>query len=314
MPRQEDFTFLSADGKTQIHAVKWIPDSGEYDQILQITHGMIEYIERYAPFAEFLCTKGFLVVGHDHLGHGQSVRTQEDRGYFAENRPSTVLVSDMHRLRTMIQKENKGIPYFMMAHSMGSYMLRKYLTVHNDNLCGAIIMGTGFMPESRTRLAIGTVKMLAKLHGWRYRSRFVTNATFGKSYKKFDLDGKNPENSWLSKNVENVKEYYLDPRCTFMFTLNGYMGLFEAVLTACNKDCAARIPKELPLFLVSGADDPVGDAGIGVKKAYYMYKEAGLLDLTYKLYKNDRHEILNEPDHQKVYNDLLAWMKVRIEI
>ncbi len=314
MARQEDFNFLSADGKTQIHAVKWIPDSGEYDKILQITHGMIEYIERYTPFAQFLCTKGFLVVGHDHLGHGQSVRTQEDWGYFAKDHPSAVLVSDMHRLRMMIQKENKGLPYFMMAHSMGSYLLRKYLTVHNSSLQGAIIMGTGFMPEAKMRFAMNMVKMLAKLHGWRYRSKFVTNAAFGRSYKKFDLTGKNPENSWLNKDVENVKQYYSDPRCSFTFTLNGYMGLFEAVSAACSKDCAARIPKELALFLVSGADDPVGDAGAGVKKAYYMYKEAGLLDLTYKLYKNDRHEILNEPDHQRVYNDLLAWMTVHIEI
>ena len=141
-----NFTFLSNDGKTAVHAVKWAPDSGEYKGILQISHGMIEYIERYAPFAEFLTAKGYMVVGHDHIGHGQSVASQEDWGYFCEGNPSDVLVADMHKLRTMIQEDNPDVPYFMLGHSMGSFMLRKYLAVHSDKLRGAIIMGTGFIP------------------------------------------------------------------------------------------------------------------------------------------------------------------------
>ena len=109
-----NFTFLSNNGKTNIHAVKWIPDSGEYKAILQITHGMVEYIERYEPFAEFLTTKGYMVVGHDHLGHGQSVEIKDDWGFFHEENPSDLVVADMHTLRTMIQKENEGVPYFML--------------------------------------------------------------------------------------------------------------------------------------------------------------------------------------------------------
>ena len=135
MAKEEKFTFLSADGKTTIHAVKWIPEDGKYEAILQITHGMIEFVERYRPFAEFLTENGFMVVGHDHLGHGDSVASKDDWGYFAEN-PSDTVIADMHALRTMIQKENPGVPYFMMGHSMGSYMLRKYLTIHNDDLRG----------------------------------------------------------------------------------------------------------------------------------------------------------------------------------
>ena len=135
MTKGEKFTFLSADGKTTIHAVKWIPEDGKYEAILQITHGMIEFVERYRLFAEFLTENGFMVVGHDHLGHGDSVASKDDWGYFAEN-PSDTVIADMHALRTMIQKENPGVPYFMMGHSMGSYMLRKYLTIHNDDrLC-----------------------------------------------------------------------------------------------------------------------------------------------------------------------------------
>ena len=164
MAKEEKFTFLSADGKTTIHAVRWIPEDGNYEAILQITHGMIEFVERYRPFADFLTQNAFMVVGHDHLGHGDSVASREDWGYFAEN-PSDTVITDMHTLRTMVQKENPGVPYFMMGHSMGSYMLRKYLTVYNDDLRGAIIMGTGCVPDSMTRLGINVCRFLAKIFG-----------------------------------------------------------------------------------------------------------------------------------------------------
>ena len=165
--------------------MKWTPDSGEYHAILQITHGMIEYIERYAQFAEFLTEQGYMVVGHDHLGHGQSVATQEDWGYVGHPKPSDLLVEDMHKLRTLIQGENAEVPYFMLAHSMGSYMLRKYLTIHPEKLKGAIIMGTGMVPDSTTRIGMFTVKFLSIFRGWHYRSKFVADAAFGKPYRRY---------------------------------------------------------------------------------------------------------------------------------
>lgn len=308
-----NFTFLSNDGKTAVHAVKWTPDSGEYTAILQISHGMVEFIERYIPFAEFLTTKGYMVVGHDHIGHGQSVATQEDWGFFCEGSPSDIVVEDMHKLRTLIQEDNPDVPYFMLGHSMGSFMLRKYLAVHNEKLRGAIIMGTGFIPENLTNLALKLTSLVEKLRGPKYRSKFIQSLAFGADYKGFDMTGENPENSWLTKDVEIVKEYYNEPRCTYMFTVNGYKGLFEAVNHSCNPENAAKIPKKLPLFIVSGAQDPVGGLGKGVKDTYDMYEAAGMLDITYQLYENDRHEILNETDKQVVFEDLLAWMNVRID-
>ena len=308
-----NFTFLSNDGKTTVHAVKWTPDSGEYSAILQITHGMVEFIERYADFAEFLTEKGYMVVGHDHIGHGQSVATKEDWGYFVEGTPSDIVVEDIHKLRTLIQDENKEVPYFMLGHSMGSFMLRKYLVKFNENLRGAIIMGTGFIPENMTNLALKLTGVVAKLRGERHRSKLIQSLAFGADYKAFDMTGKHPENSWLTKDVEIVKQYYNEPRCTYMFTVNGYKGLFEAVNFSCNPENVAKIPKKLPLFIVSGEQDPVGGLGKGVKDVYDMHKAAGALDLTYKLYENDRHEILNETDKQVVYEDILAWMNVRID-
>lgn len=308
-----NFTFLSNDGKTAVHAVKWMPESGEYKAILQITHGMVEFIERYAAFAEFLTTKGYMVIGHDHIGHGYSVASQEDWGFFCEKNPSDVLVEDIHKLRMMIQEENPQVPYFMLGHSMGSFMLRKYLSLHNDKLRGAIIMGTGFIPENITSLALKLTSVIEKFCGIRHRSKLLQSLAFGADYKGFDMTGEHPENSWLTKDIDVVKAYYNEPRCTFMFTTNGYRGLFEAVNYSCNPENAALIPKKLPLFIVSGAQDPVGGLGKGVKDVYDMYKDAGLLDLTYKLYENDRHEILNETDRKTVYEDLHVWMNVRID-
>lgn len=314
MTKEEQFSFLSKDGKTKIHAVKWMPESGEYRAVLQITHGMVEYIERYKPFAEFLNDQGVLAVGHDHLGHGASVASEEELGYFAEPDPSDTLVEDMHTLRTTIQTENPGVPYFMMGHSMGSYMLRKYLCIHPEGVAGAVIMGTGAMPDSTMKFGLFLCRTIALFRGWHYRSRLMQSLSYSKPYKRYDLYGKDYANSWLSKNVENVKAYYADPRCTFLFTVNGYKGLMEAVLFDNQMENIKKVPKNLPLFFVSGADDPVGDLGEGVKKVYGMYKDAGVSDITYRLYEDDRHEILNETDRDQVMADIAAWLNVHVEL
>lgn len=309
---KETFSFPSADGRTTIHAVKYTPDEGEVVAVLQIVHGMVEFVERYELFAEFLTKNGYVVVGHDHLGHGESVVDKSEWGYFCEPDPLPILMVDIDKLRTMTREQYPDKPYFIMGHSMGSYLLRCYLAEHNDNLRGAIIMGTGFVPDSSTKLGLKVTSFLAKLHSWHYVSKFVANLSFGKPYKKYDLTGNTPSNSWLTKDEEIVKAYYSNPKCTFTFTVNGYRGLFQAVQYSCNPENVKKVPEKLPLFFVAGADDPVGDCGEGVMKVYNMFAEAGSKDLTYKLYENDRHEILNETDKETVYADLLAWLNVRI--
>lgn len=308
-----NFTFLSYDGKTAVHAVKWMPESDNVKAVLQISHGMVEFIERYAVFAEFLTANGYMVVGHDHIGHGASVASKDDWGYFCEENPSDVLIEDMHKLRVLIQEEYPELPYFMLGHSMGSFMLRKYLAFHPEKLRGAIIMGTGFIPATLTSVAMGLTACVTKLKGSRHRSKLIQSLAFGADYKDFDMTGEHPENSWLTKEVDIVNTYYNEPRCTYMFTVNGYKGLFEAVNFSCNPENADLLPKKLPLFIVSGEQDPVGGLGKGVMQVYDMYKDAGIQDLTYKLYDNDRHEILNETDRQVVFEDILAWMNVRID-
>ena len=311
MTKEEVFSFPSADGRTTVHAVRWTPEDGKYRAVLQITHGMVEYIERYRAFAEFLNDNGFLVVGHDHIGHGESVVSKDEWGFFAEH-PSDTVVADMHTLREITRKEHPGVPYFMLGHSMGSYMLRKYLAIHGEGLTGAIIMGTGCIPDNTTKLAMFIAKLQAAFFGWHHRSKLLQKLSYDKYYHQFDLKVKDASNSWLTKDVVIVKTYYADPKCTFVFTVNAYMGLFEAVLFDNQQENIEAVPKSLPLFFVSGAMDPVGGCGSGVKKVYNKFDVAGKEDITWKLYDNDRHEILNETDRDVVYHDIRAWMNVHL--
>jgi alpha-beta hydrolase superfamily lysophospholipase len=308
------WNFDSKDGKTLIHAVKWMPESGDFKAILQITHGMIEFIERYQSFAEYLTEQGYLVVGHDHIGHGASINSKDDWGYFAPDHASDILIADMHELRTIIQKEYPDKPYFILGHSMGSYMLRKYIAIHGDGLSGAILMGTGYLPDQTAKLAINMAKFLSLFFGWRHRSKLLTKMSFGGPYKKYDLTGADLNNSWLTKDTKIVDVYYHEPRCTYLFTTNGYKGMAEAILFDNQPENIAKVPKNLPVFLVSGAEDPVGDNGKGVKIVYEQYKNAGMSDITWKLYENDRHEILNELDKENVYHDILSWLNVHMKL
>lgn len=309
--KKSTFEFLSADKGTKIHAVKWEPDTEKIQGILQITHGMVEYVERYEAFAEYMTKQGFLVVGHDHLGHGASVVSSEYWGYFAPKNGSDILVEDMNTLRTMTQKEHPELPYFMLGHSMGSFMLRKYLSKYGQNLRGAIIMGTGSQPDKTVRLGKKVCKFLAVFRGWNHRSKLVNNMAFSGNNKRFETEG---TNAWLTKDKEIVTSYNKEARCTFIFTLNGFYNLFDTIHYINQPEHINAIPKELPLFFVAGEDDPVGNYGAGVKEAYETYEKAGIEDITWKLYPTDRHEILNELDKEKIYEDIYAWMKVRMEL
>lgn len=309
---KECFSFLSNDGRTTIHAVKWIPDSGEYNAVMQISHGMTEYIERYEAFAEFLTNNGFIVYGHDHIGHGHSIKTKKDYGYFCEKNPSNVLVDDMHHLRCIAQQENPNLPYFMFGHSMGSYLLRKYITKYNKDLNGVILAGTGYVPAVTTRNGLRLVRFVSKIRGSHYSNIWITKLSYGKSYKKFDMTGKDPNKSWISRDAELVKKNTADPLCQFLFSMNGYIGLMETVAYVCKQENVKKVPANLPIFFVSGDDDPVGDLGEGVRKVYNMFRRCGKKDLSFKLYEGMRHEILNEIGKEEVYQDILKWLNARI--
>ncbi len=300
-------TFLSTDEVTNIHVVQWIPDVQPIG-IVQIIHGMVEYIERYDDFANYLCEAGFLVVGHDHLGHGQSVRSVEDWGFITENSPARTLIRDIHKLRLITSLDYPDTPYYMAGHSMGSYLLRRYLTHKGKGLDGAIIIGTGSEPDMTVRSGLMIIRATAKSKGWRYRSEKLQNLTYGSAYKSYDLTRTDLTNSWICSDPEIMKSYYSDPRCSFTFTTSGFEALLSTVLFDNQKRNIDLIPKTLPILITSGALDPVGNLGKGPKNVYQQYVKSGITDIECKLYPDMRHEILNEPGKLEVYNDILNWI------
>ena len=304
--RKEEFYFDSRDNVSKIHAVKWIPDQDPIC-IFQIIHGMAEHVERYEDFATFLVNQGILVVGENHLGHGKTAADGGTKGFICKNDPATVLVRDVHRLKKIVQNEYPGIPYVMLGHSMGSFIFRNYLFRYGTGIDGAIVMGTGTQPGALVKISKGLTSLLAAFQGWKHPSNFINIMAFGSYNKKVA----NPETpfDWLSADKGNVARYIEDPECGFTFTLNGFHTIFELVDRLNQATNYNKMPKNLPLLLVSGAEDPVGNYGLGVEKAYELYKEAGMKQVTKKLYEGNRHEILNEANKQTIYEDILNWLK-----
>ena len=299
---KKEFYFESKDGITQIHAIEWIPE-GEVKAILQICHGMVEHIERYHDFAEFLSQNGVYVVGHSHLGHGKSVTGEEKLGFFAEDGNISV-IADIHKLRILTTEKYSATPYFMLGHSMGSFLLRQYLGLYSQGLSGAIVMGTGEQPTQVLVAGRTVCKMIAAIKGWDYRSKFVNSLAVGAYEKKLG-------DAWLSKNPENVEKYNADPLCGFVFTLNAYYHMFGGMLKMNQYEKQSLAVTDLPLLFVAGKEDPVGNYGKGVESVYHKYKNAGYKDAEMKLYDDDRHEILNEEDRDVVYQDILRWIENR---
>lgn len=307
--RKEEFYFDSCDGLTKIRGVKYLPE-GDIKAILQIAHGMVEFIDRYDGFASYLCDKGFLVVGNDHLGHGESVTSKDNWGYFAKEDGYNKVLEDIHTVTELTKKEYPNKPYFLLGHSMGSFFARYYICKYGNELDGAIVMGTGQQSSSTLKAGKAVCKILAAFKGWKYRSNLVNGMALGSYNKKWEPSKTHCD--WLTKNDEIVKTYVREPKCTFTFTLNGYYNLFSVIGANIDSNNLAKMPKELPVLITSGEDDPVGNFGKDPKAVYEIFNSLGMKDVSLKLYPNDRHEILNETDSDLVKDDIYAWLTSKI--
>lgn len=304
--KKEEFYFDSRSGVDRIHAVRYTPEDGVVKCVVQIVHGMAEYMERYEEFARFLTQQGFLVVGEDHLGHGKTVTEGGTYGYFCEQDPATVLVRDVHRLKKMTQSLYPQVPYIIIGHSMGSFILRNYLCRYGSGIDGAIILGTGMQSAFSVKCAKVFAAIQKLFCGSRHVSKLMDKMAFG-SYNKRIADLQTSMD-WLTKDSACVERYHADPLCGFTFTVNGFATIFEMVSRLHKRKNLQKIPKNLPIMFAAGAEDPVGDYGAGVRRAYDSLKEMGLTRLEMKLYPGDRHELVNETDKEEVMQDILNWM------
>lgn len=307
--QKTEFYFPSSDEIHDIHAIVWKPE-GDVRALVQISHGMIEYVDRYEELAEYLTARGILVFGNDHLGHGQSVMNEAEWGFFASEDASEKVVRDLHTLSLKVRKDYMNVPYILLGHSMGSFIARRYAMTYGTELDGAIFVGTGNQPSWLVGFGKNLVSFLSIFYGERYRSKLVEKMMFGSYNKRFAPV--KTQYDWLSRNEENVEKYKNDKACTFLFTLNGYKTLFSTILFIEKKMNILKLPAKLPVLLLAGEDDPVGDYGKAVRQVYMIYKQRGIKDLSIKLYPKDRHEVLNEIDRKEVFAYLYQWIDKRI--
>lgn len=305
--RAEEFRVDSRDKKTKLYARYWIPD-GEIKCILQIVHGMAEHIGRYDEMASWFASQGILVVGEDMLGHGQSLDDYSTPGYFTPLDPATVVVRDVHRLKKITEEKYPGVPYFILGHSMGSFILRNYIFRYGKGIKGAIICGTGSKPKLLVKAGLLITNIIQLFCGDHHKSTLLSTLAFGNK-SKIPEDHRN---DWLCTDHKVVEKYDADPLCGFLFTVNGFKTLFTLIDRQNSKKNIEKMPNTLPVLFISGSEDQVGDCSKGVKKVFDEYKSLGMEDVDCILYEGLRHEILNEPSREKVFSDVFEWINKRI--
>lgn len=303
----ENGRYKSADGIHSIFYEIVIP-SGEPKAIVQISHGMCEYFGRYRDFAEFLADNGFIVCGNDHLGHGSSVESDDELGYFSENDGWQNAVKDLHSLTKLMKRRYRGLPYFLFGHSMGSFLARAYAFNYADELTAAVFCGTSGGVVGIDGL-IDVVNAVRRTHGEMYRSDRIHQLAFGTYNRR--VENSTSEHDWISRDKETIEKYAGDKKCTFNFTVNGYRNLLGVLQYVSSKKWYDGYKKTLPTYIISGDGDPVGSYGKGPYKVFSLLSKRKN-DVRLRLYSGARHELLNELNRQEVYSDLLAFFEYHI--
>lgn len=299
-------TFISKTGLAPIFYQSWTPDDPEKVKgIFQIVHGMAEHGDRYEEFAKFLTTIGFAVYVSDHIGHGRSVKNDEELGYFGEEDGWKAFVEDAHTVTFRAKKEFPGVPVVLFGHSMGSFVARSYISQYGDEIDAAVICGTSG-PNPASGMGIFIAETVAKIKGSKHKSNLINSIAFGSYNKRFATKDDNGF-GWLTTDKAIVKKYNDDPLCGFLFTAKGFKDLFSVLDSVSKKECFTSTPADLPIFIISGNDDPVGSYGKGVQKVYDEFLSTGHKKVTMKLYDRMRHEILNEFGKEEVMVNIAQW-------
>ncbi len=300
--------FKSSDNTDNIAYYIYKPDT-EPKAVVQLVHGMREYIERYEEFISFLCKNGILVCGHDHLGHGNSVVTDEYLGYFSRKKGWQYLIKDTVRLTRIVQNEYPAIPYFIMGHSMGSLVTRAVISKCSYMYDGAVLLGVINAKPSADAAYI-CMKTLCKLKGEFYRAQEVDKLLHLAGNSRIE----NPPSSyaWVSRDNIEAEAYLNDPKCSFTFTASAYADLIMLMMYVSGKKWAESVDDFFPLLICGGGDDSVGSWGQDALDLFSSLEKAGCEQVEMKIYDEARHEILHETNRDEVFADLLAWLDCHI--
>lgn len=304
--RREELRLASADGRSTIRALVW---SGAADgwaprATVQVMHGMAEHVERYERLARVLVAHGLAVCGDDHIGHGASCEPAR-RGCLPARGGAEALVEDEHTLRLRVAELLGDVPHFLLGHSLGSYMARVYLATHGEGVAGAVLSGTGTLPVAISWAGHALALAVCAARGEDHRSRLLDGMGVG-AYARAVPGPTGCE--WLSHDEANVAAYVADERCGFPFSAGGYATVTKLTARACSLRWARRVPHDVPLLLVAGAEDPVGDCGRGVRAAAELARRAGQRSVEVRIYDGMRHEIFNEREGGSVMGDVCSWL------
>jgi alpha-beta hydrolase superfamily lysophospholipase len=275
--------------------------------IIQVVHGMAEHSARYERLAERMTKHGYTVYAHDHRGHGFTAQSPKELGHFADRYGWRLVIEDVKTVNELIRSQHPDLPVIVMGHSMGSFILQKCLTKYPD-IADAVMLSGSTLPNL---LLVKAAKALANYdknrQGPRARCRSVDFLTFYPYNKAFRPN--RTEADWLSRDTAVVDDYIRDERCGFVGTHQMWADFSDGLLELFSKDNHSRLPKDIPYLIFSGDRDPVGSKGKGVKKLYNKIKRHGVKSVQLKLYRDGRHEMLNEINHHEVEKDVLDWLR-----
>lgn len=290
--------------KLILEAIEIVPEK-EIKGIVQISHGMAEHKERYIPLMEYLAQNGYVSVIHDHRGHGKSIKSKENLGYFYDE-SAEFIVEDLHQITNWITHKYPNKPIILLGHSMGSMVVRKYIKKYDTDIDKLIVCGS---PSNNpfAGIAIEIAKIISIVKGKHYRSQLLQKLAFGTYAKKFP-EGTS-ENRWICSDEDIVKDYDQDELNGFTFTLNGFINLFTLMKEIYQKNGWKVNNKNLPILFIAGSDDPVIINKAKWEKSQEFLKKIGYTNIQAKLYEKMRHEILNECEKEIVWNDVISWIE-----
>ncbi|MBC2397673.1 alpha/beta hydrolase [Clostridium tetanomorphum] len=304
-----EFNFKDGEG-IKIHAYKWMPEESEIRAVVQLVHGMEESGARYERFARKLTKEGFAVYINDHRGHGKTACTREKLGYLGDGNGFNWLVADIKELNNIIKQEYKSVPIFLFGHSMGSFIVQKYVSLYGEEVKGIVLSGTNGKRGIELDFAILMAKYEMKKYRRKTRSRKLNNLCFFNCNKNFPNN--KTEFDWLSRDEKEVEKYINDPLCGHVATTSFFYDLFTGIKNTYKKASVESVPKKLPIFILGGTMDPIGQNGKGVLRLYNMYKKMGMKNITCKLYEGGRHEMINETNREEVMKDIIYWLNKQL--
>ncbi len=308
--KKQELSFLSADGIHPIAWTLWEPEDGKVRGVVQLVHGVAEYIDRYHDFACFLTAHGLAVAGDDHLGHGRTATDAAELGWFAEKDGWKRIVEDEKRLRDILRARYPTVPMVLFGHSMGSFMARTCLMRWPDDFTCCVLSGTGHQSAVVCRFGKLLAGLEIRRHGSQYRSALLQKIAFG-SYLKRIKDPVGP-NDWICTDPAVVRQYDADPKCGFTATAGLMYDMMDGLSIIGDRAGLAKMDKAAPVLFIAGEEDPVGAYGKGVRHVADMFRKAGMADVTVKLYPAMRHEVLNERGKDTVWEDVLDWIDQKI--